>query len=114
MPAAGPAYRAIAAPPATSSRSIGSGSTTGRGVDGPADGTLRTGPPEAGLLGGAVVPLGGPLGAFFAAGAAAVAARAVSEAATGLLGACDASGALPHSLRAQAQLLVHRVESALA
>ena len=48
---------------------FGSGSTTGRGRDaaGVVDGTLRTGPPDAGLLGGAVVPFGGPLGAFAAA-----------------------------------------------
>src|SRR5215207_7576215 len=47
MPAAGAAYRAMAAPPATSSRSIGSGSCCAIGR-GPAEGTLRTGAPEAG------------------------------------------------------------------
>src|SRR5687767_3149826 len=84
----------MAAPPATSSRSIGSGSATTRGLAGPADGTLRTGLPEAGLFGGAVVPFGGPLGAFaagavlFAAGALSFAAGAVSFAA----GAVSASG----------------------
>src|SRR4051794_41101778 len=78
----------MAAPPATSSRSIGSGSATGRGsgaagavtVAGPVEGTVRTGAPEAAFRGGAVVPLGGPLGALVA-GAMSVAAGAMSAAA---------------------------------
>ena len=53
MPAAGAAKRAIAAPPATSSRSIGSGSDTGRLA---ALGRLVTG---AGVVG--VTPDGGGL-----------------------------------------------------
>jgi len=50
-----------AAPPATSRRSIGSGSA-GFGRDTPADGVLRAGPPVDGRVGGAVVPAGGRLG----------------------------------------------------
>src|SRR3954452_23615890 len=80
----------MAAPPATSSRSIGSGSATGRGsgaagdptLAGPVEGTVRTGAPEAAFRDGAVVPLGGPLGALVA-GAVSVAAGAMSAAARG-------------------------------
>src|SRR3954447_17681754 len=62
MPAAGSASRVSAAPPATSSRSIGSGST-GCGPETPAAGVPRAGAPGAGRDGGAVVPAGGRLGA---------------------------------------------------
>src|SRR4051812_50017551 len=84
----------MAAPPATSSRSIGSGSSWRAIVRGPADGTLRTGAPVAGRFGGAVGPPGGELGAL-AAGAVSVAAGAGSVAA----GATSSSGgaALPRA-----------------
>ena len=81
----------MAAPPATSSRSIGSGSVCGRVTTrGPASGTLRTGEPVAALRGGPLGPLGGPLSAFGAvspaAGAMSVEAGAAWAAGHGLHG----------------------------
>src|SRR4051812_17583292 len=67
-PAAGAAYRVNAAPPATSSRSIGSGSTEVSWRAGAEAGVLFAGPPPAARFGGAVGPVGGLLGAFLAAG----------------------------------------------
>src|SRR4051812_26264349 len=98
---AGSASRVSAAPPATSSRSIGSGSA-GCGRDTPADGVLRVGAPVAGRGGGAVVPAGGRLGTTLtgwvtgplppAAGAMSADAGAVSSAAGALTPATDTVG----------------------